>query len=655
MRPEIAPIRDVSSNSDASSELSSIGDDSPVPYDKFDTTAPDGNTSVQVVIPQPKTLALPYSSNQSGLVYDVRMRFHTELIHYDKIGNDYHPEDPRRTHEIFTELSKAGLVVDELADPSPEDHYKLWRIRAREATPAEICLVHTSEHYGWAEGLPNMSNNELIEEERRHESIYLHKMTFFCAKLSCGGAIEACRAVVAGHVKNSIAVIRPPGHHAESDEASGFCFFDNVGVAARVCQRDFPDKCRKVFVLDWDVHHGNGVQEAFYKDPNVLYISLHVHCDGNFYPPGPFGDHKHCGEGEGLGYNVNIPWSSHGKTDADYLLAFQKVVMPIAREFDPDLVIIAAGFDAAEGDTLGQCHISPAGYAHMTHMLMSLAKGKVAVVLEGGYNLRSISKSALAVTRTLMGEPPDRILDIDPTDAAIDDIQSVIVQQSRFWKRLYQPGAGAILKERFDSLAHFEIVSGWKKDKMWDEFKMRPLPIIRDGLSRSYEGQVLVTPNYDEKVPVLLIFHDPPEMISAGPNMRTGKVELDNAWLADDSKTYVEWAVKQGFGVIDVNIPTVSGVYEDQWEDRATADHNTRVANTREIATYLWDNYIYTSLATHLFVVGIGDAYSGLVHLLNDNNHFIDFIFGFVAGNVIQSVKRPDPDDLLPEWYFRVS
>lgn len=329
------------------------------------------------------------------------------------------------------------------------------------------------------------------------DSVYLHRSTYMCAKLSAGGAIEACDAVVAGRVKNAIAVIRPPGHHAEDRKPGGFCFFDNVAVATRACQARHPNWCRKVMILDWDVHHGNGIQQAFYDDPNVLYVSLHVHNNGFFYPTGPAGDHEHCGDGAGKGFNVNIPWPCHGMTDGDYMLAFERVVMPIAHDFDPDLVIIAAGFDAAEGDELGRCHVSPAGYAHMTQMLMSLAQGKVVVCLEGGYNLRSIAKSALAVTRTLMGEPPDRIANLTPTKPGIDTVHMVVRQQSHFWRHMYPPDSGAILMERLGLIPEAvirmdKVMRRVQVEMMWDKHKMRPLPILIDGESR-YIDQVLVT------------------------------------------------------------------------------------------------------------------------------------------------------------------
>lgn len=336
-----------------------------------------------------------------------------------------------------------------------------------------------------------------MDEGKFLDSVYLSRSTFMCSKLSAGGAIEACDGVVAGRVRNAIAVIRPPGHHAERDKAGGFCFFDNVAVATKACQKTHPETCRKVMILDWDVHHGNGIQQAFYDDPNVLYVSLHVYKDGTFYPNGPYGDHKHCGDGAGLGYNVNIPWSCHGMTDGDYLFAFQRVIMPIAQDFNPDLVIIAAGFDAADGDELGRCYVSPAGYAQMTHMLMSLAKGKVVVCLEGGYNLRAIADSALAVTRTLMGEPPDSITKSDPTKEGVDVVHMVVRQQSRFWSRLYPPDSGSMLIERIAAFTPAvermdAIIRRYQVEKLWEEHKMRPLPIIKEGLSK-FENQVLVT------------------------------------------------------------------------------------------------------------------------------------------------------------------
>lgn len=326
------------------------------------------------------------------------------------------------------------------------------------------------------------------------DSIYWHQTTYFCAALSAGCAIQATKAVVAGLVRNAVAVIRPPGHHAEHDKPSGFCFFNNVPVAVKAAQGDFPNACRKVLVLDWDVHHGNGTQQAFYQDPNVLYVSVHVHMNGSFYPHSDYGDHVHCGEGPGLGRNVNIPWSYNQMTDADYLMAFQQVVLPICTEFDPDLVMISAGFDAADGDPLGNCYVSPACFAHMTHMLMQLAKGKVVACLEGGYNLVSTAKSFAAMTRTLMGEPPERIGEnLVPTPSAIDDLKMVVRTQSQFWKCMYPKNIDIQRKKEMGSERLHDVIREWQAGTLFKEYNMINLFIYRDEISRSFENQVLAT------------------------------------------------------------------------------------------------------------------------------------------------------------------
>jgi len=334
------------------------------------------------------------------------------------------------------------------------------------------------------------------------ESVYYHNMSWLSASLSAGGAIEATRAVVAGQLRNAFALIRPPGHHAEPPgphidqrECSGFCFFNNVPIAAKVAQAEFPSACRKILILDWDVHHGNGIQRTFYDDPNVLYISLHVYnLDSKtlFYPGTEYGDHLKCGSGLGEGRNVNIPWIRPGMGDADYMLAFQQIVMPIAIEFDPDLVMISAGFDAAEGDQLGKCHVTPAGFAHMTHMLMQLAEGKVVACLEGGYNLRSIAKSALAMTRTLMGEPPERMGHLTPTAAGVSTVLRVVRTQAQFWKCLY-PKVQNLRSRELGSERLHDIIREWQGKKLWEDYHMSPMLILRQRISQSFKEQVLAT------------------------------------------------------------------------------------------------------------------------------------------------------------------
>lgn len=473
---------------------------------KREVTPPDHGPMVRKDGPKPaKFAALPYSTSQTGLVYDVRMRFHVES---EPSEEDLHPEDPRRIHAIFEAFVNGGLVWSSASDTGSSGAYYMGRIDTRKVTKEEVLLVHTERHWDWVQSLVSKTSDQLKVEQQHpphdNDSIYLSTTTPHCSALSAGGAIEACRAIILGKVKNVFAVIRPPGHHAEREDAKGFCFYDNVSIATKVCQKEFRGEtgpsCRKVFILDWDVHHGNGIQQANYDDPNVLYISLHVHMRGKFYPEKSYrddrpvyGDHLHCGRGAGLGTNVNIPWSRKGMGDADYIYAFQQIVMPIATEFNPDLVIIAAGFDAAEGDMLGGCHVTPAGYAHMTHMLMSLADGKVAVCLEGGYNLNSIARSALAVGRTLMGEPPDRLLDLTPTNSGVDDVKLVQRQQSRFWASMYPKDVSARLNGPLHGERMHNVVRRWQAETLYDECSMHPLFVNRERLAKEFEHQVLAT------------------------------------------------------------------------------------------------------------------------------------------------------------------
>ncbi len=391
----------------------------------------------------------------TGYCYDDRMKLHS--------GRSDHPENPSRIESIIKTFKENGLVFtgsdpDLIRISQTEPNKYMSRILARKATRGEICMVHCPAHFMWVEALSRKTTQELrklsTQMGRGRDSIYVGSMTYKASLISAGGAIETCKSVVAGTVKNAFAVIRPPGHHAEHDAPMGFCLFNNVSIAAKICLDNYPKLCRKILILDWDVHHGNGTQNSFYDDPNILYISLHVYDNGKFYPGrpdnpiAPDGGLEHCGAGPGLGKNVNIGWHDQGMGDGEYMAAFQKIVMPIAHEFSPDLVIISAGFDAAAGDELGACFVSPGCYAHMTHMLMSLAGGKVAVCLEGGYNLEAMSKSALAVARTLMGELPPQMKVPEISSGAAEVLAEVQVYQAPYWKCMRASHVGNMLSPK---------------------------------------------------------------------------------------------------------------------------------------------------------------------------------------------------------------
>jgi len=256
------------------------------------------------------------------------------------------------------------------------------------------------------------------------------------AKIAAGTVTELVNKVGAGLLRNGLALVRPPGHHAEHGQPLGFCFFNNVAIAARQYRRLFN---KRIVIFDWDIHHGNGTQQEFYSDSEVLYISLHRHDGGNFFPG--TGAPSETGVDGGEGKTVNIAWSSSSKPlgDAEYLAAMRSVVIPIIRMFNPGLVLVSAGFDAAEGHppTLGGYSVSPACFASMTSSLMQLAEGKVVLALEGGYVGPAVPLSVLECLKVLLGESCMKIssseLEKQPSNQAVIDISNTISHLVSCW------------------------------------------------------------------------------------------------------------------------------------------------------------------------------------------------------------------------------
>ncbi|KIY01763.1 uncharacterized protein Z520_01901 [Fonsecaea multimorphosa CBS 102226] len=651
---------DVSADIDSRLKIESPSDDE----EDEDSLLSDTSSEAHEPLP-PSKRGLPISKLPTGLCYDERMRYHAEVAAMSV--ENVHPEDPRRIYYIYKELCEAGLVDDKKHPPVVE--MPLYRIHAREATKDECLLVHKEEQYELVKETAAMSDEDLIDLSERYDmdSIYFNQLSFFSAKLSTGAAIETCRAVMSRKVKNAIAVIRPPGHHAEIGRPMGFCLFNNVSIASRVCQNDFGEECRKILIVDWDVHHGNGCQQAFYDDPNVLYISLHVHMNGQFYPSGNEGDMYHCGIGAGEGRNVNIPWPTKGMGDGDYMYAFQNVVMPIANEFDPDFVIIAAGFDAAAGDELGGCFVSPPCYAHMTHMLMSLAGGRIAVCLEGGYNFSAISKSALAVTRTLMGEPPDRLQATAATQSAVDTVAKVRNVQSRYWRSIYpkEPVGGIFGGERLH-----DIIRQYQAMHLYDQYKFTQLHVYRDTVSKSFDQQVLATPNYESKKALMIIFHDSPDLLSSNNGLSTQQKPHDT-WLVDGTQSYVHWAASHGMGVIDVNIPeyiSISHADDNNFQsenyphglsmtDVEYASTTTDLARKEgeKLASYLWENYIEPyEFPWGIMLMGAGHAFHAIAKLVSENEHVYPTLLGivcFISTQPIRPISNPGGNHWVSQWY----
>jgi histone deacetylase 6 len=340
-------------------------------------------------------------------------------------------------------------------------------VPTRKVTTEEVLSVHTKEHHEKVSSLEDADAEDLKRITAGYNSIYLNSRSGMCAELAAGSVCALTEKVVNGMLKNGVAIVRPPGHHAESHTCMGFCLYNNVAIAARQAV----DKMglKRVLIVDWDVHHGNGIQRIFLDDPSVLYFSVHRYDDGIFYPCSKDAAGTVVGEGRGEGYNVNVPWEKAHMGDGDYMAAWHQVLMPIALEFDPELVLVSAGFDAAEGDTLGRCHVTPECFAHLTHQLKALAGGKIVMALEGGYNLSSISNSFAACTRVLLGEDPPRLPSVYPSRSALEVIKLTCQAHSFYWRALAMHIQVVKAEDDIEDVTHgvasIEVISGSEEEK----------------------------------------------------------------------------------------------------------------------------------------------------------------------------------------------
>uniref|UniRef100_A0A096LUY7 Protein deacetylase HDAC6 n=1 Tax=Poecilia formosa TaxID=48698 RepID=A0A096LUY7_POEFO len=356
----------------------------------------------------------------TGLVYDEKMMEHVNL--WDR----HHPEQPQRISKIFSKLEQQGLVA------------RCHRIPARLATEEELAMCHSLQHIERMKATAEMKPRDLHKLGNEFTSIFFSNQSFQCSQLAAGSCFNVVDAILSGQLSNGVAIVRPPGHHAERDAPCGFCLFNTAALTARYAQKNSHDPQLRVLILDWDIHHGNGTQHMFEDDNSVLYISLHRYDNGTFFPFSEDAAADRVGVAKGAGFNVNIAWNGGRMGDSDYLAAFHHVVMPIAAEFNPGLVLVSAGFDAARGDPLGGYQVTPEGYAHLTHLLMSLAGGRVLIILEGGYNLTSISDSMAMCTSVLLGDAPPSLATPfpPPHHCAVATIRKVIRQHAPYWRSL---------------------------------------------------------------------------------------------------------------------------------------------------------------------------------------------------------------------------
>ncbi len=305
----------------------------------------------------------------------------TAIIYSDdylKHDTGHHPERRERYRAAL-----GGLITDE----------DLWqsfvKLSPRAATDEELERCHTARSI--ARVYQACEQAAMFEHVQLDSDTVVSEHSDLAARLAAGGACRAVDAVVSGEAENVFVACRPPGHHATVGQAMGFCLYNNVAVAARYAQAAYPGEIKRVLIVDFDVHHGNGTQDIFYDDPSVFYYSLHQ------YPwyPGT-GDSRERGAREGEGFTLNIPVQG-GTAAEDYLRMFEHGIESAMKTLSPDLVIISAGFDAHVADPLGQLVLTDDSYARMTRRLKEAAKtsgkGRVVSCLEGGYNLQTMGET----------------------------------------------------------------------------------------------------------------------------------------------------------------------------------------------------------------------------------------------------------------------
>ena len=293
-----------------------------------------------------------------------------------------HPENARRLKRILSTLEDDGILTRlRLLEPHP-------------ATAEELQRVHTPRHIEQVQRKAQAGGGNLDPDT------YVSPRSFDAALMAAGGVVRAVEAVLAGEIANGFALVRPPGHHATATRAMGFCLFNNVAVAARAALAG--GKVERVFIADFDVHHGNGTQETFADDPAVFYFSSHQ------YPYYPGTGHWHeTGHGAGEGTLLNVPLPP-GVGDAGYAQVFTELVWPLAERFRPDLILVSAGYDAHWSDPLAQMNLSLTGYAWLGQELVRLAGqlcgGRIVFTLEGGYQLDVLACGVLNAFHAMMEE-----------------------------------------------------------------------------------------------------------------------------------------------------------------------------------------------------------------------------------------------------------
>lgn len=408
--------------------------------------------------------------------------FEASAQHFDR-HNRFHKERPLRVTSIYDALIKAGFnqqctlfesLIEQqndtlTTDTSPEMDFLNDDDFLRVHLPgymqryvlvvvlsfffvdcATICAVlrfrqaHRLHHLDLLFGsLDKLSQctclDRLDREASQFKSIFFTPDSVRQAKVATATLCRLVSKVVASpeddeSLDNGFAIIRPPGHHAEPGLAGGYCVVNNVAVAASYAREKLGVK--RILIVDWDVHHGNGTQSIFLHDPNVMYFSIHRWHGGNFFPFLKNGGPTTVGVGDGAGYNVNVGWSHKGMGDDEYEAVWHTVLMPMAREYQPDLVLVSAGFDAAHGD-MGECHVTPECFGMLTRSLKTL--GKVVCTLEGGYIRSVLGDCVKEVVMALLECDADSLGEEDQDDNILEEIDLTAAKNIRATIAAHRP------------------------------------------------------------------------------------------------------------------------------------------------------------------------------------------------------------------------
>ena len=314
-----------------------------------------------------------------GVIEDPRFQDHIEPTH--------HPEAAAR-------LVAVGKALEAWRQGRPGS---LTSLTPSEASDDDILLIHTEDHLRTVKAAAARGHGHLDADT------FISPASYDVARLAAGSCVDLAMRIASGELDTGFAALRPPGHHAESRAAMGFCLFNSVAVTARALQQHAG--IEKVLIFDWDVHHGNGSQHSFESDPSILYMSTHQFP---FYPgTGAAGE---SGLGMGLGATFNVPMPQ-GCGDFEYLGVMQHLIAPVALEFDPDFILVSCGFDAHEADPLGSMNLTANGFHAMTQIMQEVAEsacgGRIAYVLEGGYSAQGLIEGTTSVLAALSEPQPE--------------------------------------------------------------------------------------------------------------------------------------------------------------------------------------------------------------------------------------------------------